>query len=71
MSTLEPGFLFVRKDWHTQGVWASLERKGWIEIRRREQYLLVRLTKAGIEVRDRVMARDARRRSNRRWGHRH
>lgn len=70
LSTLEPSFLFVRKDWQPKGVWAALERKAWIEIRRREKYFLVRLTNAGIEVRDRVMARDARRRSNRLWGHR-
>jgi len=60
LELIEPGWIFVRKDFAHGSSIKALERNGWIDVRRRDDYLLVRLTPAGREFRDGVMIRRAR-----------
>jgi hypothetical protein len=56
-----PNWLMLKRsaiDWRTR--YAAVQ-KGWLEVRMREDYMMVRLTKAGVAVRDGVHVMRARR----------
>lgn len=63
LELLEPGWIFmIRSAIHCR-CRQGLERRGWAEFRIYDEYAMGRLTPAGMEVRDRVYARRARKRN--------
>lgn len=64
LQLLEPGYILVSWrfcHYHTRN---ALVRKSWIDVQKREGFLMVRLTKAGMEIRDMIYAVHARRKDS-------
>jgi len=62
LQLLEPGWLFLTKRAFHHNTRAGLVRRGWIEVKLFEGYMMVRLTPVGRELRDLIHIRNARRR---------
>ena len=59
LELLEPDWLMLDKRFCHHLTWQGLERKGWIEVRVRTDYLMVRLIPVGRAVRDEIHKRRA------------
>lgn len=60
LELLEPGWLLLSRTFCHYHTRHSLVNRGWVEVRDRGDYLMVRLTKAGRQVRDAVYVKQAR-----------
>lgn len=67
LQLLGPAWMLVRRGFCHHGTRTSMLKHGWIEIKDREKYFVVRLTKAGLEVRNKMMIGLAQRKSRNNW----
>lgn len=61
LEALEPGWISIKKRGAFHGLTINgMVRRGYVEVREYPEAFLIRLTKAGIEVRNQIHIREAR-----------